>query len=410
MFLAACHHPQPKVSGPLPQGGYLWQREWTPAVVDAMQEAGKHMDRLVILGAEIRWEGGVANTIRANIQWDALKNSAKPCSIALRIAPFEGPFTEDDVHARAIVAVAKSLLDEARAHHVELAEFQIDFDCGQKKLAGYRTWLHALRPVVSPLRLTITTLPSWLDEAEFPELLGDVDGYVLQVHSVPTAQESGHADLCDTVLARKWVEKASKLGKPFSVALPTYWCVAGYDPAGKLLGVAMDSVQPSWPQGTQVLEFGTDADALAALVNEWLQARPAGLQELLWYRVPVATDMRNWRWPTLSAVMAGRKPARKIEAVSEGGNPTDISIVNTGEADGQLDCSVVVTWSSGALVASDALPGWRLSVENDRAVFTMEPGSGLRLSPGGKRPIGWLRHDQITTIRLQVEEHGENSH
>jgi hypothetical protein len=377
-------------------------------VVGAMEEAQKHVDRLVILGAEIRWEGGAANTIKATIPWETLKACGKPVAIALRVAPFEGPFAEDDVHALAIAAVAKSLLDEARAHQVELSEFQLDFDCAQKKLAGYRAWLRALRPVAGSLRLVITTLPSWLDEPEFPGLLDETDGYVLQVHSVPTARESGHAVLCDTVLARKWVAKASKLGKPFSVALPTYWCLAGYDLSGKLLGVAMDSVQPSWPQGTHVLEFGTDADDMAALVNEWLQARPAGLRELLWYRVPVATDMRNWRWPTLSAVMAGRKPAHRIEAVGEGGNPADVSIVNTGETDGQVDCDVVVTWSGGgSLMASDALPGWRIQAEKGRAVFTAEPGYRLRLSPGDKRAIGWLRYDQITPMRLQVEEHGE---
>ena len=95
---------------------------------------------------------------------------------------------------------------------------------------------------------------------------------------------------------------------PFSVALPTYRCTAGYAPNGKLLSVAMDSVQPSWPPGTRILEFGADADKIAALVHEWQESRPLQLRELIWYRVPIATDTRNWRWPTLAAVMAGRFP------------------------------------------------------------------------------------------------------
>jgi hypothetical protein len=87
--------------------------------------------------------------------------------------------------------------------------------------------------MIQPMKFVITTLPARLDEPEFPTLLHEVDGYVLQVHSVPTLQESGRAVLCDTALARKWVGKAANLKLPFSVALPTYRCLAAYDSGGK---------------------------------------------------------------------------------------------------------------------------------------------------------------------------------
>src|SRR5260370_8160597 len=114
--------------------------------------------------------------------------------------------------------------------------------------------------------------------------------------------------LCDAPSTREWVAKAAKLGLPFSVALRTYRGVAGYGTDGKLVSVAMDSVQPSWPPGTRILEFAADADEIAALVDTWQNARPNQLRELLWYRIPIATDTRNWRWVTLSAVMTGRPP------------------------------------------------------------------------------------------------------
>ncbi len=57
--------------------------------------------------------------------------------------------------------------------------------------------------------------------------------------------------------------------------------------------------------------------------------------------MPVATDALNWRWPTLSAVMAGRSPAHKLEAVREGENPVDLSLSNNGEADESPGCDVV---------------------------------------------------------------------
>lgn len=402
MFLSGCRRQESRPSDPLVQRGYLWQREWTPAVVDAVTQAEGKLAGLVILGGEIQWQGATPQTLRASIPWNVLKASKQPYAIALRVAPFAGPFASDDGPMRTLSEVATSLLTEARTHGVTVNEFQLDFDCAQKKLAGYRIWLKALRPVVSPMPLVITTLPAWLDEPEFAPLVGDVDGYVLQVHSVPTAKESGRTVLCDPALARKWVAKAATLGRPFAVALPTYWCLAGYDPAGKLLGVAMDGVQPSWPGPTRVLEFSSDADELAALVKEWQTLRPRGLKELLWYRIPVATDIRNWRWPTLAAVMAGRKPLHLIEVVTQGGNPVDVALANTGEADESLDISVIATWEEAGLVACDALPGWTVQEEPGRAVFIPARGYRLRLTPGDKQGVGWLRYDRITTPRWQV--------
>src|SRR5207249_4694521 len=175
------------------------------------------------------------------------------CSVALRVAPFAGPFRAYDAPARAIVDVTKQLPDDARAHDVNIEEFQFDVDCAQKNLAIYHTWLSLLRPIVHPIRFVMTVLPAWLDEPEFLSLVRETDGYVLQVHSIPISAR-GSASLCDSKLAREWIAQARKLGVPFSVALPTYRCAAGYAPDGKLLSVAMDSVQPSWPPGTWILE------------------------------------------------------------------------------------------------------------------------------------------------------------
>jgi len=408
--LAGCHREAPTETGPLPQRGYLWQRDWTPAVTQAFLEADKHTDGTVVLGAEIVWEGKTARVIRATIAWEALAKAQKPCALALRIAPYPGPFVPDDTPARAISETVKSLLEEARAHKIALSEFQIDFDCAEKKLAGYRAWLRMLAPVVHPTRLVITTLPSWLDETEFPPLVREADGYVLQVHSVPTQKESGQASLCDPMLARKWADAASRLGMPFSVALPTYRCLAGYGPSGKLLGVAMDSVDPSWPPGTHVLDFATNADEVAGLVQEWRTARPAGLRELLWYRLPVGTDARNWRWPTLAAVMEGRKPVHRMEVVIDETNPVDLAIINTGEAEEQPDFNVIVRWTGSHLVASDALPGWTVSPEKEMATFTPTPRYRTSLSPGEKLSLGWLRFDKATALRTEIIAHEKIPH
>ena len=390
------------ISGPLKQRGYLWQREWTPAVVDAVGEADRRMDGVVILGAEINLAGKKPEIARATIDWDAAKRGkqtsrARPpgCAICRSIS-FRRRTRAGD--CRSCEATSKR---RSRARCENLEEFQFDFDCAQKNLGSYRTWLLALKPIVQPIRFVITVLPAWLNDSEFRKLVREVDGYVLQVHSVPISAGK-NAKLSDAHLAREWVSKAARFGIPFGVALPTYRCAAGYGADGKLLSVAMDSVQPAWPPRTRVLEFGADADQIAALVHDWQKARPAQFRELIWYRIPIATDTRNWRWPTLSAVMSGRLPEHQLNVLQEGENLVDLSIFNAGEADEQLNANVTATWKGAGLTASDALAGWNMKSENGRAIFRVTASHGLRLPPGAMRKIGWLRFDQTTTLETEL--------
>jgi hypothetical protein len=401
-LFASC---RPQSSEPfLLQRGYLWQRDWTPAVAAAVTDADRQMDGIVVLGAEIQWNAGRPSPIRANLSFQTLKSLRKSISLALRVDPYPGPFVEHDLAAATIVHEATRLIQEAKAHQLDLRELQLDFDCPQKKLAGYEIWALMVRAAIRPIKLVLTTLPVWLDEPDFPELIRQSDGYVLQVHSIPTEHQTGHEVICDTALARTWVTKAGNLGRPFDVALPTYRCTAGYDPSGNLLGVAMDSVAPVFPPGSRLLEFDSDADALAKLVRDWRAARPEQLKGLIWYRLPVSTDRQNWRWPTVLAVMEGRTPLHRLEAFSQGDNPVDLSVSNNGETDEPFNCSVTATWQDGTLIASDALPGWKLRLEPGRALFTWNSRHGLRLPPGTKVDIGWLRYDRTLPLTLQVSE------
>jgi hypothetical protein len=402
VLFAACNRTAPTVSGVLPQRAYLWQRDWTPAVNAAVLEGQKRMDGVILLGAEINWTARKPEVIRTNIYWEMLESHGAPCGIALRIAPYPGPLSSDDTTAKFIVGIAKSLIEVTASHGVALSEFQIDFDCTQKNLRAYRGWLRRVREAIHPLRFVVTTLPSWLDDPEFVPLVREADGYILQVHSVPISNVNGRSNLCDAQSARAWVKKAARLGLPFSVALPTYRCSAGYDATGKLISVAMDSVQPAWPPGTRVLEFAANADEIAMLVKEWQQTRPPQLHEIIWYRLPVATDIRNWRWTTLSAVMSGRKPLHHLEVLQQGENPIDLAIVNTGEADEELDSAVTAIWSSAATVTADALTGWTVDITPGRAIFRNTSGHQMRLAPGGKRQIGWLRYEQPVTLQVKL--------
>ncbi len=389
-------------SGPIPQRCYLWQRDWTPATEKAFLEAQRRLDGVIILGGEIIWDGTTPRFSKASVHWEVVASSQKSIALALRVAPLGGRFQTDGAISHFILETAKSLLAEAGEHGARISEFQIDFDCAQKKLADYRSLLHSLGEVVRPTSFSITALPAWLDEPEFVKLLGEVDHYVLQVHSVPIIRGNENVVLCDPKIARKWVAKAARLGRSFSVALPTYRCLAGYDENGKLLSVAMDSVQPVWPRGTRVFELGANPDRIAQLIAQWMRTRPALLRDLIWYRIPIDTDARNWHWPTLTAVMEGRPPEHKLEIVTEGENPIDLLLANQGEADEQFAGEITVEWNDSTLISSDALPGRTLRAEEHRATFAIAAENALRLSPGERRGIGWLRYDRSTKPRFSI--------
>lgn len=399
LALAACHE---KPSAPLPQRAYVWQREWTPAVSAAVVQAAPKLAGLVVFGADVSWREGRPKTLRCSIDWKTLRETHRPLGLAMRIAPWPGPFDDESI-TKELAGQAQALLERARQEQVPCDEFQIDFDCAQKKLAGYAVWLKALREAVKPVRFVITALPAWLDEKDLPALLDQTDGWVLQVHSAMPEKTGARVSACDPERARRWVAKAAKLHRPYEVALSTYSAQAGYDESGKLLGLALDGIQPAWPAGTRIMQFDSDAEALVNLVNEWQADHPPGMQGQLWYRLPVATDQRNWRWPTFAAVIEGRTPAHLLEIHVQGENPVDLSVVNNGESDEPLASrEIKARWESGTLVASEALPGWTVTTAPGQAVFISSENVTQRLSPGARRGIGWLRFDQRAPLHVEI--------
>lgn len=67
------------------------------------------------------------------------------------------------------------MLAAARNGGLEPAELQIDFDCAEGKLAGYRRWLAALRPAASRTPL-VHGVAGVLDRDDFVALAGAPDG------------------------------------------------------------------------------------------------------------------------------------------------------------------------------------------------------------------------------------------
>jgi hypothetical protein len=299
----------------LPHEAYVWQRSWNASLTQALKDHGPDFVRLIVLNAEVTWKDGRPTTVQVPLDFPTLAKSSKNVGLALRIGPFSGPFSPKDVVARSVAELARSLVSDAQQHGIDPCELQIDFACAESKLAGYCIWVEGIRDRIAPVPVTITALPSWLKQPAFKELVAACDSYVLQVHSLERPREISTAfSLCDPKAALKAVEQATSFEKPFRVALPTYGYQVAYDARGRFAGLAAEGTARTWPEDTELREVRADPLAMAGLVQIWTTNHPNALRWILWYRFPVSDDILNWRWVTLSAIIAARSPKENFRA------------------------------------------------------------------------------------------------
>ncbi|MCX5662480.1 MAG: DUF3142 domain-containing protein [Planctomycetota bacterium] len=382
----------------LPQEAYVWQRDWAGPVRESVRTIGPGFTGLVVLAGQVGFGAGEMKIVRVAVDYDALRATGRPIGLALRIGPYAGPFGSADEVTRRLAGLAGELVAQARAKGVSTSELQIDFDCAQSKLDGYRVWVEALRAKVAPLPVRITALPAWLGEPGFARLAGATDGYVLQVHSLePPARADAAMTLCDPAAALRWAEQADRLGVPFRVALPTYGYLVAFKRDGSFLGLSAEGPSPAWPAGGTVRPLRADAAAMAGLIRAWAKHRPMKMLGVIWYRLPTAADTLNWHASTLAAVMQGREPRARVEAAVERREPGlgEVVLRNAGDADGAWDARVEVTWRRAGLVACDGLGGYAAARRRESAAV-FEPTGELALGvirPGQRKVIGWLRWD-----------------
>ena len=404
-FVFATDQP-PKTNEPLKQEVYVWQRTWNEPVRESIARHASQFTRLVALGAEITCKPTRRQVVRVAIDYTMLCASKRPIGLALRIGTYPGPFESEDEAAMVVVEQALSLIAEARANQLQPSELQIDFDCAESKLDGYRVWIEAIRRKVAPTPVTITALPTWLNRTSFKRLITAADGYVLQVHSFerPKDAETPFA-LCDPAVAQRAVERAGQLGVPFRVALPTYGYVTAFDRDGRFVGLSAEGPSKSWPEGVRLREVRADPVALARLVQSWTTDHPASLAGIIWYRLPISEDFLNWRWPTLSAVMAGRGPRESLRVETHRPQTAliEVSLVNDGDADCSSFPVIAARWENARLVAGDGLRGFELLETGPTAAQFRRKSDHDRLSPGERWKIGWLRLDKDAEAQVEIK-------
>jgi hypothetical protein len=412
---------RPTISGPLTQEMYVWQRVWTPSVVDGIRVAQERVAGFSVLAGEVVWKGSTPELVRPKLDYSLLAAQPRAPGLALRIGPFAGPFAETDSVAHQLVSLASTCLTDARKGGWEPCELQIDFDAATSKLSGYRIWLTAFQKAVAPLPVSFTALPDWLRAPELKAMAQQTGSFVLQVHGIDRARaDEATPQLLHASSVQHWVAQADALDIPFRVALPTYRTAVGFNAARKIIGLDSEGPARAWPAGTKLLTYVSPAAEIAQLVREWTLERPANLTGLLWYRLPVAGEQRNWSWLTLTPVMQGRAPRQELSLAQQGENPIDLTLENKGEAEMAWPQEIRVTLPTGdsSILAGDALAGYELEFTPSVAAYATSATfrrkaefSHQILPPASKKPLGWLRvrnetHPSPRELKIQINSPG----
>lgn len=380
----ACSARREVPTEPLVHEAYLWQDPQRPAAAAALKRARENkLSAIAILAAEA---------------------SVRDGHLTFREIP-EPPTGRDIIH---VVRLGQSTTGtvwtganrESVARLVERlaqlhpCEIQIDFDCPARRLGDYHTLLDDLRARAAGVPVAFTALPSWLDVPSFPALARAHPRYVLQVHSLDLPTRPGDAVvLCDPAAARRAVARASELGVPFRVALPTYGSEVLFDGEGKILDVVSEdsSLVPSTAIARRQRVFA-DPVAMGSLAREWTTRRPAGLTGICWYRLPVEGDRRNWTWSTFTAALAGNPHADTVEIHVRPAGPSlyHITLVNPGNGHAALPDSFALPAET---LAADATRPYHPEGEKT-PIFLLDPADPTWpwLAPGQELVVGWFRH------------------
>lgn len=393
---------------------YVWQREQSAFLKEAITTARERVSGYYPLAAEVTWSpAGAPVVTRVTPDYAAYAAAGRPVGPVLRIGPFRGPFAADDAVARALAGVARDLLAEARRAGVEPAELQVDFDCAERTLAGYRTWLEALRAAADGTPLVFTALPSWLrHRSEFAALAAAADGFVLQVHSLekPAGGPDDVYSLVNYERALAWAAEASRAGggRSFRVALPTYGYRLAFDEAGRFFALSADGPAPGWPRGTAVRTVRSDPVEMLRLERALAQRAIPGCTGVIWFRLPVEGDRMNWDMRTFLKVAAGEAPRALVATTVRWSEPrlAEIVVENLGDTSEPTPERVRLGWPAGAarLLAADGLGGYEISRRDARGAVELRDENRAReslLGPGKSRRIGWLRFSDATTLEIE---------
>lgn len=371
-----CAAAVPSPQSAFKQDAYIWQRQWTPALADAIRTSSDVVDGWRVLAAETD-ASGTLRPVQAD--WALLARSGRPIAAVVRI---DGQLRNWDPSA--YVSAIMTLVGGLRTAGVPLIGLEIDHDCATSRLPQYVTFMQALRHALPGVHLSITALPAWMDSPDLDDLLAQADEAVLQVHAV----RDPHSGLFDSGVARRWIERFSiRTHRPFRVALPAYGVRVTWNGRGEI--AVVESEMPRFSDGPDAAELMASPREVASLLATLRQEQLAHLTGVVWFRLPTDSDSRAWSLATWRAVVSGEVPQAVVSVLLRDSTTlgmSDVVLDNPDIVDAELPQHVALPANC---TEADGINGY--SLEQGQAGFALN-----RLQPGllhghHRRLIGWAR-------------------
>jgi hypothetical protein len=361
----------------LPQDAYIWQRKWTPALRVALTKSSDLVRAWRVLAAYSD-DGGRLQPV--TVDWKALKSSGRPVIAVVRINGQLAHYNDDQ-----LLSDLDGLLSRWRQMGAPIAGLEIDHDCGVARLAAYAQFLSRVRTHLDrTIPLSITALPAWLSSPQLDAVFRPTSEVVLQVHMV----QNPRAGLFDADQARRWIEDISRrTDKPFRVALPAYGVRVTRREDGSML--AVESEEPLLAGGYSSSELVVSPEEVAGLLRELERNPPASLTGIVWFRLPVAGDVRAWSPETWRAVVLGMPLRPRVEAIVEKSaipGMNNIVLINNGDVDGGLPRTIDLPASC---TIADGINGYTLA--HSQSGLSIERQQDGLLPGHQRRLIGWMR-------------------
>ncbi|MDX9973956.1 MAG: DUF3142 domain-containing protein, partial [FCB group bacterium] len=327
---------------------YVWQNAWTQEVRAAVDRSSTRFNGYFVLVGEV---DGIEASLRlhsASVDWQTLSRTHRPVTLTLRAnrGLLEGRSIGETVGF--LAATLRKASAEAEKAQVRVDGVQLDYDCPTARLVDYALLVKALRESMHDTPLSVTALPTWLDSRAFKALIRETDHYVLQVHTLdkPTTVDAPIV-LFDAEKLPARLERASRLRKPYFVALPTYGYRVAFDENGHFTALGAENA-PALPNARIVM---ADPEVLAKVVATLRAKPPAWCRGIAWFRLPVDSDTLNWSWPALESVMKGKAPSTLplAELRRPAKNLFELWLTNTAGYVSDTPVAVTVRWKGTRL-------------------------------------------------------------
>ena len=384
---------------PLTHAAYVWRQGWDPAAVASLADRAwpVGLTELNVLVGEC---GLGAAGRRVVPPWSALLGTSKTVSLSVRIGTRQalGGSAEPDLTEG--LTLLRQGWAEARAAGVTVPSVQVDFDCPSRLLPAYAERIAAAKRAWPEVRVTVTTLPTWLKEPGFAQLIAAADGWTLQLHGTHRPNLAKPVPLFAEAEALGWIEQAETFGRPFRIALPTYAYLACYSAAGAYLGVRAESAElPKGTARTQVLP--ADPAAVVRLLERLTDRRHAHVLGVDWFRLPFPGDRQNWTMAGWAQVIARQPmPTACSPELRVDGALADVAVVNATGQPLPLP-AVEVAWRGTRALAADATTDWIAASGPEAVTFRPHPLAGF-LAPGERRVVGWVRLTEARSVEVRI--------